>query len=104
MPQRQCRAGPQKPCSAPPKRRPPAYDHRPGAAPGRTTRSHRTRPDPHDEPVRVILPDEPPWLTPAAARALLWILLKAHAQLTEQKETQMPNPATLTARPKEDTR
>ncbi len=29
--------------------------------------------------IRVILPDEPPGLTPGAARALLRILLKAHA-------------------------
>ncbi len=30
--------------------------------------------------IRVILPDEPPVLTPGAARVLLRILVKAHAQ------------------------
>jgi hypothetical protein len=66
----------QKPCSPPPKPRPGAYPRRPGAGPGRS-RTHR-----HGEsrrPVRVVLPDEPPTLTPAAARALLRVLLKAHA-------------------------
>ena len=69
----------QKPCSPPPKSRPEAYPRRPGAGPGRT-RTHR-----HGDsrrPVRVILPDEPPTLTPAAARALLRVLLKAHAAQT----------------------
>jgi hypothetical protein len=32
----------------------------------------------------VILPDEPPTLTPAAARALLRILLKARARADDQ--------------------
>jgi hypothetical protein len=32
-------------------------------------------------PFRVVLPDEPPRLTPEAARVLLRILLKAHDQL-----------------------
>ena len=66
----------QSPCSPPPKSRPEGYPRRPGAGPGRT-RTHR-----HGEsrrPVRVILPAEPPTLTPAAARALLRVLLKAHA-------------------------
>jgi hypothetical protein len=35
----------------------------------------------------VILPDEPPTLTPAAARALLRVLLKAHAG-HQRKENQ----------------
>jgi hypothetical protein len=100
MPQRQCRAVPQKPCSAPPKRRPAAYDHRPGAAPGQPARhshAHATAPE---EPVRVLLPDEPPRLTPAAARALLRVLLKAHAR----KGTQMTDHATLTTEGKEQSR
>ena len=72
----------QKPCSPPPKSRPEAYPRSPGAGPGRT-RTHR-----HGDsrrPVRVILPDEPPPLTPAAARALLRVLLKAHAAQTAQQ-------------------
>jgi hypothetical protein len=72
-------SGLQKPCSPPPKSRPGAYPRRPGAGPGRT-RTHR-----HGEsrrPVRVVLPDEPPTLTPAAARVLLRVLLKAHAAQT----------------------
>jgi hypothetical protein len=42
-------------------------------------------------PLRVVLPDEPPTLTPAAARALLRVLLKAHAaQSDEQAATSGP--------------
>jgi hypothetical protein len=33
------------------------------------------------ETIRVILPDEPPRLNPAAARALLRVLIKAHDRL-----------------------
>jgi hypothetical protein len=33
--------------------------------------------------VRVILPDEPPRLTPGAAAALLRILIKAHDQISD---------------------
>jgi len=33
----------------------------------------------------VVLPDEPPALTPAAARALLRVLLKAHAAQTDEQ-------------------
>lgn len=44
----------------------------------------------------MLLPDEPPRLTPAAARALLRVLLKAHARLA-QEGTQMTDHATLTA-------
>jgi hypothetical protein len=32
------------------------------------------------EPIEVVLPDEPPGLTPGAARALLRILVKAYEQ------------------------
>jgi len=76
---------PQKPCSSPPKRRRPAYDHRPAAGPGRPprrTQRHGTS----RRPVRVVLPPEPPQLTPAAARALLRILLDAAAK-TDAPET-----------------
>ena len=55
-----------------------------GPAQGRAA----TRPHRHGasrRPVRVILPDEPPTLTPAAARALLRVLLKAHAAQTDQQ-------------------
>jgi hypothetical protein len=75
----------QQPCSGPPKRRGAAYDRRPGAGPGRTTRSARPR-VPSTERVRVILPDEPPRLTPAAAQALLRILLKAQAMAADQDQ------------------
>jgi hypothetical protein len=73
-----------KPCSHPPKRHCGAYDRRPGAGPGRTHRTHC-----HGvsrRPVRVIVPDEPPVLTPAAARTLLRILLKAHDEGHETSE------------------
>ena len=74
--------GRQSPCSPPPKSRPEGYPRRPGAGPGRT-RTHR-----HGDsrrPVRVVLPDEPPRLTPAAARALLRVLLKAHAAQNDEQ-------------------
>ena len=74
----------EKACSGPPKRRNAAYPHRPGAAgPGRTPR--RARHDAADRKrIRVILPDEPPVLTPGAARVLLRILVKAHARTMEE--------------------
>jgi hypothetical protein len=72
----------QKPCSPPPKSRPGAYPRRPGAGPGRArTQRHGVS----RRPVRVVLPDEPPTLTPAAARALLRVLLKAHAAQTARQ-------------------
>ena len=62
----------------------PGGDTLAGPAQGRAaTRTHR-----HGDsrrPVRVVLPDEPPPLTPAAARALLRVLLKAHAAQTDQQ-------------------
>jgi hypothetical protein len=74
----------QKPCSHPPKPRPGAYARRPGAGPGRTPqRAQRHGID--RRPVQVLLPDEPPTLTPAAARALLRVLLKAHAARNDQE-------------------
>ena len=72
----------QTPCSPPPKTRPEAYPRRHGTGPG------RARPHCHGDsrkPVRVILPDEPPPLTPAAAQALLRVLLKAHAAQAAQQ-------------------
>lgn len=75
----------QTPCSHPPKTRPGTYPRRPGAGPGRPSRrTHRHGTS--RRPVRVVLPDEPPALTPAAARALLRILLKAHAETTDHQE------------------
>jgi len=43
---------------------------------------------PQTETVRVILPVEPPPLTPQAARILLRILLKAHDQLADNDNPQ----------------
>jgi hypothetical protein len=40
------------------------------------------------ETLRVILPDEPPRLNPAAARALLRILIKAHDRLEKPDNPQ----------------
>ena len=66
----------------PPKTRNRPYDNRPRSGPG-----HATRRAPHDEDtVRVVLPDEPPRLTPGAAAALLRILLKAHDQMTRDEQ------------------
>jgi hypothetical protein len=66
----------------PPKTRNRPYDNRPRSGPGRAAR--RT---PHEkQSVRVVLPDEPPRLTPGAAAALLRILLKAHDQLTASEQ------------------
>jgi hypothetical protein len=66
-----------KACSAPHKPRNQLYDNKPRSGPGRAVR--RTLPD--ENAVRVVLPDEPPRLTPGAAKALLRILVKAHDQL-----------------------
>lgn len=57
----------------PPKTQNRPYDNRPRSGPARTAR--RTSPD--AAAIRVALPDEPPRLTPGAARALFRILLKA---------------------------
>jgi hypothetical protein len=62
----------------PPKSRNQPYDNRPRSGPCRAGR--RSSPDRSE--VRVVLPGEPPRLTPGAAAALLRILLKAHDQLT----------------------
>ena len=71
------RDGQEKACSTPHKSRTRPYDNRPRQGPGRT--APRTSPD--TNAVRVVLPDEPPRLTPGAAAALLRILLKANAKL-----------------------
>jgi hypothetical protein len=44
-------------------------------------------------PITVVLPPEPPELTPGAARALLRILVKAHEKQTEQQEAGAPSSA-----------
>ena len=86
-----------RPAQHPPKRAPERTiagpeQGRAGPAPRRSVTAHQPR---H---VRVVLPDEPPRLTPAAARALLRILLKARApaqgdrQTTDQDETERPQP------------
>jgi hypothetical protein len=77
-----CRKG--NACSGPPKSRNRPYDNRPRSGPRREAR----RKTPDKEPVRVILPDEPPRLTPGAATALLRILLKAHDHLTDADNPQ----------------
>ena len=65
-----------KACSAPHKSRNRPYDNRPEPGPARAT------------PIRVVFPGEPPRLTPGAARALLRILLKAHAQINSTDHPQ----------------
>jgi hypothetical protein len=62
-----------KACSAARKSQKRPYDSRPRSGPNPAKRPAQT--------VRVILPAEPPPLTPEAARVLLRILLKAHDRL-----------------------
>ena len=59
------------------------YDSRP-----RSARDQAKRPTSKTETVRVILPAEPPPLTPQAARILLRILLKAYDQLADNDNPQ----------------
>ena len=66
-----------KACSAAHKSRNRPYDNRPGS--GRANAKQRTPID--ENAVRVVLPDEPPRLTPGAAKALLRILVKANEKL-----------------------
>jgi hypothetical protein len=81
---------PHKPCSTPPKPRPATYDRRPAAGPGRTPRRAQRQSEPTRQ-VCVELPEEPPQLTPAAALALLRVLVKAH---TERPSGQTGQPMT----------
>ena len=69
-------ARPTNPLLTPSQNAPGAYPRRPGAGPGRH-HAGRTVTAPAEDPSAWSLPDEPPALTPAAARALLRILLKA---------------------------
>jgi hypothetical protein len=66
-----------KACSAARKTRKRPYDNRPRSGPAPANR----HPPGTTEAVRVVLPDEPPRLTPGAAKALLRILIKASDQL-----------------------
>jgi hypothetical protein len=67
--------------SGPPQTRKQRYDNKPRTEPGRVARHTSS-----DDAVRVILPDEPPRLTPGAARALLRILIKAHDRLADSND------------------
>jgi hypothetical protein len=89
MPGRPLTGKPHPPCSSPPKPRGAAYDHRPAAGPGRPPRRTR-RLSPDHEEVRVILPGDPPPLTPPAARTLLRILLDARAKATDYERRERP--------------
>ena len=80
---------PHKPCSRPPKPRDAAYDRRPAAGPGRTSRRTQRR-STQTRQVQVELPEEPPQLTPEAAWALLRVLLKARAARHDAQEGARP--------------
>ncbi len=71
-------------CSAPRKSQKRPYDSRPRQARDQAKRRMPTT----TETVRMILPAEPPPLTPQAARILLRILLKAHDQLVDKDNPQ----------------
>lgn len=71
----------QRACSGPPKTHSRPYDNRPGTGPGRAPKRQ-----PSAARVRLVLPAEPPPLTPGAARVLLRIIVKAHARLTSHQE------------------
>jgi hypothetical protein len=66
-------------CSAARKSQKRPYDSRPRSAWDQAKRRTPSK----TETIRVILPAEPPPLTPAAARVLLRILLKAHDRLAD---------------------
>jgi hypothetical protein len=76
------RDGQEKACSAPHKSRTRPYDNRPRSGPGHAKRSTDT------SIARVVLPGEPPRLTPEAARPLLRILLNAHDRLADTDNPQ----------------
>ncbi len=63
--------------SGPPKSRNRPYDNRPQSGLGRAFRMSTG-----EKAIEVVLPDEPPRLTPGAARALLRVLLKAQDGVT----------------------
>ena len=65
-------------CSSPPKSRKRPYDNRPRSGPDTAKRRIRVK---DDAEIRVVLPAEPPPLTPGAAAALLRILLVAYDQI-----------------------
>jgi hypothetical protein len=90
MPCRPVTGKPHFPCSHPPKPRGAAYDRRPAPGPGRTRRHAAARLADRQEEVRVIVPDQPPALTPAAARALLRILLDGRAQMGGHERRECP--------------
>jgi hypothetical protein len=69
----------EKPSSGPPKTKNRPYDNRPRSGPGEAKRCT----PPAANAVRVVVPREPPRLTPGAAAALLRILLKACDQLDD---------------------
>jgi hypothetical protein len=66
----------------PPKTRTRPYDNRPRSGPDRAGQ----RAPQGEQAVRVVLPEEPPRLTPGAAAALLRVLLKAYEQLTSDEQ------------------
>jgi hypothetical protein len=68
-----------KACSAAQKTKNRPYDSRPRSGSSQAKRRFSATKD----AVRVVLPDEPPRLTPEAARALLRILLKATDRLPD---------------------
>lgn len=68
--------------SGPPRSRSRPYDNRPRSGPKRAP-----GPKPGGDRIAIQLPGEPPPLTPGAARALLRILIKAHARLAARDET-----------------
>jgi hypothetical protein len=90
MPHRPITGKPHFPCSSPPKPSGAAYDHRPAPGPGRLRRRAPARHTDRHEEVRVIVPDQPPALTPAGARALLRILLDARSRMGAQERRECP--------------
>ena len=68
--------------SGPPKSRSRPYDNRPRSGPKRAEGRKSG-----EDRIAVQLPDEPPRLDPGAARALLRIVIKAHARLATRDGT-----------------